>query len=112
MARVTGAAMKFYLLKLIPPRTSFPQDITAAEAGLMREHAVYWHMLARQGIAHAVGPVADPAGAYGIAVVELPDQADPQALGAGDPVVKAGVGFRFEVLPMMSLITAKSAMAG
>ncbi len=100
--------MKYYLLRLNGPRPSFPHDITAEEGALMREHSVYWRGLAARGMAHAVGPVADPKGMYGMAVLELEDHVDPRVVGGDDPVVKAGVGFTIEVLPILSLITPKS----
>lgn len=31
-----------YFFKLIPPRPSFPGDITPDESALMERHAVYW----------------------------------------------------------------------
>jgi uncharacterized protein YciI len=101
--------MKFYLFKLIPPRPSFAQDMTAEEAQLMRQHSAYWSGLMRQGLVHAFGPVADPKGIYGIAVAELEDQSDPQVLGRGDPVIQANAGFSIELLTMPSLVTPKTA---
>jgi uncharacterized protein YciI len=104
--------MKHYFFRLVPPRPSFPGDMTPQEAALMREHSVYWSGLIAQGLVHAVGPVFDPRGAFGMAVASLPDGDDPQALGAADPVVKAGVGFRVEVLPMPSLLLPQKPAAG
>jgi len=96
--------MKHYFFRLLPPRSSFPGDMTPAEAALMREHSAYWSGLIAQGLVHAVGPVFDPKGPYGIAIASLDDAADPQTLAAADPVIRAGVGFRTEVLPMPSLL--------
>jgi hypothetical protein len=53
------------------------------------------------------GPVADPAGAYGIAVWELPDDADLAAICAADPVIKSGLGFRYEIHPMPRAVIRK-----
>ena len=53
--------MGYFHLKLIPPRPTFPFDITEAEGKAMAEHAVYWRKLAQDGHAVAVGPVFDPA---------------------------------------------------
>ncbi len=96
--------MKHYFFRLLPPRSTFPGDMTPAEAALMREHSVYWSGLMARGLVHAFGPVADPAGAYGVALVSLDDGADPKAIGDDDPVVKSGTGFRIVILPMPSLI--------
>ena len=104
--------MKHYFFRLISPRPSFPADMTPAEAALMREHGAYWSGLIAQGLAHAVGPVFDPKGPYGIAIASLDDAADPQAVGAADPVIKAGIGFRYEVLPMPSLLLPQKPAGG
>lgn len=98
--------MHYFFYKLIAPRSTFPADMTAAEAQLMAEHSAYWKALMKQGQVVAFGPVADPKGPYGVAIVQLPDGtlADALALAADDPVVKGGIGFRVEVHPMMSLV--------
>jgi uncharacterized protein YciI len=100
-----GAGMRTFFCKLIPPRPTFMQDMTEAEAALMREHVAYWRGLLDSGQAVAYGPVDDPQGGYGIGIVAVEDEADIDALGANDPTVKADRGFRFEALPMPRLIT-------
>lgn len=40
-----GHHMNYFLCKLIPPRLSFPADMTPAERQLMQEHAVFWRGL-------------------------------------------------------------------
>ena len=95
--------MKYYFFKLIPPRPSFPADMTPDEAKLMQQHVAYWKGLMQQGTALAFGPVADPAGVYGIGLVRLEDGLAPEPLGAADPAV-ARLGFRNEIQPMPSLI--------
>jgi hypothetical protein len=92
--------MVHFFLKLIPPRPTFAQDLTQAEAKLMQAHAVYWRRLLEARVAIVYGLVGDPGGAYGIGVVELDDAGDPEALAAGDPTIKANVGFRYEISPM------------
>jgi hypothetical protein len=37
-----GAASGFFLCRLLPPRPTFAQDMTAEEATVMRDHAAYW----------------------------------------------------------------------
>ena len=56
--------MKYFLYKLLPPRPTFPQDMTEAEGELMREHINYWKTLVDKRIAIIFGPVADPRGIY------------------------------------------------
>ena len=75
-------------------------DMTDAERQLMQEHAQYWRGMLDQGRAVTFGLVLDPQGAFGIGVLELPDDADVNALTNGDPTIKAGVGFRYEIAPM------------
>jgi hypothetical protein len=92
--------MKTYFLKLLPPRPTFAQDMTAAEAKLMQAHGAYWSGLMAQGIAVVFGVVGDPQVPYGIGIIELPDDADPGALTRDDPVIKADAGLYYEILPM------------
>jgi uncharacterized protein YciI len=96
--------MPYFFFKLIPPRSTFPADITPAEAGLMQQHVAYWRGKMEKGQVLAFGPVADPQGPFGIGILRLEDGTDPQGLVAGDPVVAAGVGFHCEVHPMPSLV--------
>jgi uncharacterized protein YciI len=92
--------MKYFLYKLIPPRPTFPADMTPAEAKLMQEHSAYWRHLMSKGLVVVFGPVSDPKGAYGTAVIQSQDDADANALGTNDPTIKANVGFKFEVYSM------------
>jgi hypothetical protein len=66
--------MKYFLYKLIPPRPTFPQDMTEAEGKIMQEHVAYWQDLADRRITIIFGPILDPDGAYGIAIVEAKDE--------------------------------------
>lgn len=96
--------MGYFHLKLVSPRPTFPFDITEEEGKAMADHAVYWRKLAADGLAVVAGPVFDPAGPWGMAVVETENEAEAEALGAADPVIKAALGFRWDVMPMPSLI--------
>jgi uncharacterized protein YciI len=96
--------MPIHLCRLLPPRPTFPGDMTPREAGLMREHAAYWQELADRGVALVVGPVLDPAGAWGLAVVDVSDGAAASALTDRDPIVRSGSGFRYEIHPIPQAI--------
>lgn len=87
-----------YLCKLIGPRPTFPMDMTPAEAAVMQDHVAYWQGLMARGVAVAFGPVMDPAGPWGVAIVRVGDVAELATIEAGDPVVK--IGFRQEHYPM------------
>ena len=92
--------MHSFFCRLLPPRTTFAQDMTEAEAALMQQHAVYWHGLLERRRAVTFGLVADPAGAHGIAVVEVEDPDEVRTLTSDDPTILAGRGFRWEIFPM------------
>ena len=93
------------MLRLLGPRATFPGDMTPEEAELMGLHGAYWRELTMAGTAVAFGPVLDPAGTYGLAVVRAVDDAEVQRIADADPVIRADAGFRIEIAPMMALVT-------
>jgi uncharacterized protein YciI len=97
---------RHFLIKLIPPRPSFAQDMTNEEKQLMQRHVAYWTGLAETGIALVFGPVADPSGSYGIGVVEVEEEhlAD---LTANDPVTTSGRQFKHEAYVMPQVVVSK-----
>jgi uncharacterized protein YciI len=70
----------------------------------MKRHAEYWREKALGGSAIAVGPVFEGEGAFGMAIVEVEDQAAARVLADSDPIITSGFGFRFDILPMPSII--------
>ncbi len=96
--------MRYYVFKLIAPRPTFMADMTPAERGLMQSHVVYWRELMAKGLVIVFGPVADPAGPYGLGVVRLDDATDPASVWREDPVIKAQQGFRFDVAAMPNAV--------
>ncbi|MGH8213998.1 MAG: hypothetical protein ACREPP_12300 [Rhodanobacteraceae bacterium] len=94
--------MRQFFYKLVPPRASFAQDMSADEAAMMGQHAVYWKGLIDGGLkVFALGPVADPAGVFGIGVMEVEDEAAGRELARNDPAIKqVQFGFRYELHPM------------
>lgn len=99
--------MNYFLFKLVPPRPTFAQDMKDTEANLMQEHVAYWKGLMGRGLVVVFGPVADPNGTYGVAILEVGEEVDVNALGANDPTIKANVGFRFELYPMVRPVLRK-----
>jgi uncharacterized protein len=95
--------MGYFAYKLIPPRPSFDQDMSDSEAVIMGDHFSYWKGLLGTGAVVVYGPVSDPAGTWGLAVVEADSEAGVEALGRADPAVKSGMA-TFEVLPMATAI--------
>ncbi len=97
--------MKYFFCKLIPPRPDFVETITPEELQLMQDHGVYWHRMMERGLIAVFGLVADPKGAFGMGVLTLEDDSDPQTLTTEDPTIKAGVGFKYEIYPMPRAVT-------
>jgi uncharacterized protein YndB with AHSA1/START domain len=94
------ASAQYFLYRLLPPRTSFMQDLTADDRDLMRIHSVYWRGKLAEGKIIAFGPVADPAGGWGMGLLRVSDAAEVEGLTSNDPAILADKGFRFEVFPM------------
>ena len=92
--------MTHFLCKLLPPRPTFPHNMTPDEAALMQEHVAYWTGLVEKGTAVAFGPVLDPQGVWGLGLVETRDEAETRALTDADPVSRAGLGFAYEIYAM------------
>jgi uncharacterized protein len=67
------------------PRPTFHLDMSDEERRVMESHVAYWSEEARQGVAIAFGPVADPAGVYGIGVYQVDDSAHMQRMLDSDP---------------------------
>jgi uncharacterized protein len=95
---------RYYAYRLFPPRPSFPADMTDAEAAIMAEHVAYWTELLNAGTAVAFGAVADPGGAWGLAVVEAGPDTDVNKLREHDPVIRRGLGARVEIYPMPNAV--------
>lgn len=93
-----------YFVRLIPPRPTFDQDMTADERAMMTEHAAYWRGRLAEGDVVAFGPVLDPTGSWGLGVLEVGDEAELRAFQDGDPAIRSGRGFRYEALPFARLV--------
>ena len=97
-------ALARFLIRLLPPRPTFVQDMTDAERAIMTEHVAYWTGLRDQGVAIAFGPVIDPSGPWGLGLVEVEHLDAVAAVIADDPAIRANAGFRTEVLPMATAV--------
>ncbi len=94
--------MPFFFCRMNPPRADFAQTMTDAERALMGQHAAHLKAEQEKGVAVLFGPVGDPMGAWGLAVLECADLAQARAVTDNDPVVKSGQGFSYDVYPMLS----------
>ena len=74
--------------------------MTPEEVSLMTEHAGHWEAWRSRGHVRAFGLVADPAGPYGVGIVEFEDEAGAQAFISMDPVITSNRGFRYDVFLM------------
>jgi uncharacterized protein len=99
-----------FLYKLIPPRPTFDQDMDETEATIMGEHGAYWRAQAEQGTAVVFGPVADPDGVWGLAVVDAESEEEVRTIGLEDPAVASQLA-HFEVYAMPGAVTAGTAWA-
>jgi uncharacterized protein YciI len=95
--------MPHFFVKLVAPRPSFAMDMNDAEKKMMQEHFLYWKGRQEKGEVVVFGPVHDPAGSYGMGVVEAADEASARAFTASDPAMKANCGFRCEIYPMRAV---------
>jgi uncharacterized protein YciI len=92
--------MSYFFCKLKTPRPTFSVDMTPAEQQLLAEHMTYWTKYAKSGESVIFGPVADPAGSYGITILEVADEATAKELTGKDPIMKPGAGFSYQIVPM------------
>jgi uncharacterized protein YciI len=100
---MTEADLRYFVFKLVSPRPQFPADMTDAERSVMAEHIAYWTGLRDAGTAVVFGPVGDPGGVWGLAVVEAGPDLDVEALRADDPVTREGLG-HVEIHPMLAAV--------
>jgi hypothetical protein len=94
----TASEKKFYLCRLLPPRPSFPADMTPAEAEVMGRHVAYWTGFVEKGVAIVFGPVADPKGAWGVGILQVETEDQLRTIQENDPA--RSIGARYETLPM------------
>ena len=95
---------RYFLCRLLPPRASFMQDMNAAEAEVMKRHAAHWSALLQKGTAIVFGPVADPQGGWGVGIVRASGEEEMARLRDADPAIRSGLGFRYEILPMVQAV--------
>ena len=90
----------FFLARLIAPRSDFMQTMTDGERALMASHGAHLKSWLDKGKIIVFGPVVDPAGPWGMAVLKVDSREELDAILNGDPTIQSGQGFRYEALPM------------
>lgn len=101
---VGGKAPSVFYCRMIPPRPDFAFTMTEEERILMGKHADYLRGQLRNGTMMIAGPVADPAGPWGLCLLLVGSEPEARAVTDGDPLSQSGRGFHYEILPMMSAI--------
>jgi uncharacterized protein YndB with AHSA1/START domain len=91
---------QYFLFRLLPPRPTFMLDMTAEERSLMQAHGLYWRGKLAEGKVIVFGPVADPAGGWGVGIMRATGKPEADELTASDPVILANQGFRYEMFFM------------
>jgi hypothetical protein len=82
--------------------------MAADEALVMRAHREYWMPRVETGVVIAMGPVADPAGNYGVAIIEAPSETALAAMLEADPAIAAKRGFSYEHWSMPAIAVRPS----
>jgi uncharacterized protein len=88
-----------FLYRLLPPRPTFAQDMSQAEADVMQRHVAYWQDLLNRDVALAFGPVLHPEDPWGLGLLDVEDDRAARAIGENDPAVQSGT-CTYEVVPM------------
>ncbi len=96
--------MKYFFLRLIPPRATFSQDMSPEERSVMQRHVAYWTDLMAKGIALVFGPVLHPEGTYGVGVIAVESDEQRDSLIANDPA--NGLN-KYESYPMLAVVPRK-----
>jgi uncharacterized protein len=88
-----------FFFRLIPPRPTFAEDMDDDEQELMRQHITYMGEFFEAGTVLAYGPVQDPEGWFGIALLEVLHHDEAVQFAENDPTVLAGLN-SYSIAPM------------
>jgi uncharacterized protein len=104
---LTTPEKRYFFLKLIGPRPDFATTMTEAETKVMQDHSAYLLEYVKTGMLIVMGPVLDPEGAWGMAVFEAGSENEVCSIIARDPTTLSGLGFRWEIYPMLRAVVRK-----
>ncbi len=71
------------------------------ERAVMQKHVEYWRELMQRGIVVVYGPVMDPAGGYGVGVVDVDSEQTVLEITKADPASSIN---RYEIAPMRAIV--------
>jgi uncharacterized protein YciI len=91
--------LQHFFAKLLPPRATFAEDMTDDEVKVMNEHQAYTQGHLDAGRVQLYGPVRDPRGIFGIAILAVENEAEARAIMDKDPSVAGGLN-TYELHPM------------
>jgi len=91
----------YFSLKLIPNRPTFSKDMTPEERAIMQQHVIYWRELMAKGKVVVFGPVLDPAGVYGLGIIEADSDDEVKTFMANDPAATINT---YEYHRMMAVV--------
>lgn len=95
---------KYYAVKLLSPRPTFPFDISDEERKIMDQHSQFWNSLFANQKAIVTGPVLDPKGAYGFGIIIANTIEEADLLMRGDPAQRIS---KYEIYEMLAVFPAK-----
>ncbi len=101
-----GSEKKHFVLKAIPQRPTFQQDMTEDERNIMQQHIAYWTDKMDKGITLVFGPVFNPQDPHGLGIIEVTDESQVNDLITNDPAVLSGLQ-RTEYYPMRAILPSK-----
>lgn len=90
---------KYYFLRSHSPRPTFQLDMTPEERAIMMQHIAYWRGITEKGKCIVYGPVMESSDPWGLAIVEVDDEAEVKQFIESDPA-KVGQIMTYEYFPM------------
>lgn len=88
-----------FFYKMLPPRADFHVHQSDHEQQIMQRHMEYWQQQAASKKAIVFGPVFDPAGVYGMAIIATESRDDAEMIAQNDPAISEGL-CAYELAPM------------
>jgi len=91
---------KYFFRRLNPPRSTFATNMSEEERAIMQQHAAYWMPHLDDGTLIVLGPVMDPKGVFGVAVLAVDTEKQLHDLVSNDPAMAFG---SIDVYPMRAV---------